>query len=176
VPTAEDKDQRFARLLEAHKGILYKVASGFCRDPQDRADLIQEIVVQLWRSFDRYDERAARFSTWMYRVAMNVAISARRSERARAHEKVPLDEAGVELSAADAAMQDAGDDVRLLQALVARLPDVDRALVLLYLDGYSHEEIASILGISATNASTRISRLKDRLQRDLDAAAQEKRR
>ncbi|HZF13259.1 MAG TPA: RNA polymerase sigma factor, partial [Thermoanaerobaculia bacterium] len=73
---------RFLALLDEHKKILYKVAGSYCRNPADREDLVQEMVVQLWRSFDRYDE-SYRFSTWMYRIALNVAISFYRSESRR---------------------------------------------------------------------------------------------
>jgi RNA polymerase sigma factor (sigma-70 family) len=171
VATPNDTD-RFLAQVEAHKGILYKVANGYCRNRDDRGDLIQEIVIQLWRSFPRYDP-AHRFSTWMYRIAMNVAISAHRSERRRIRETVAIDDFGLDLAAADAAMDDASDDVRLLRRLVAQLGELDRALVILYLDGHAHDEIAEVLGISATNASTRLGRIKDKLQRAFDAARQE---
>ncbi len=71
---AADSDQRFRELLERHRRIVFKVAATYCRDPHDRADLAQEIAVQLWRAFPKYDGARA-FSTWMYRVALNVAIS-----------------------------------------------------------------------------------------------------
>ena len=163
------KSDQFVSLVEEHKGILYKVANGYCRNRDDRGDLIQEIVIQLWRSFERYDARQ-RFSTWMYRIAMNVAISAHRSTTRRARDTVPILDLEVDLAAADVVMDEASDNVRLLRRLIGELDDLNRGLVLLYLDGYSHDEIAGIAGISATNASTRISRIKDKLQRDFDAA------
>jgi RNA polymerase sigma-70 factor (ECF subfamily) len=83
---------------------------------------------------------------------------------------VPLEDFGLELAAADQVMDAASDDVRLLQELVGELGELDRALVTLYLDGYSHDDIAEIVGVSATNASTRIGRIKEKLQRDFDAA------
>ena len=163
-----DKD-RFLALLSAHRGILYRIANGYCRDRENRGDLVQEIVLQLWRAFPRYDERS-RFSTWMYRIGMNVAISAYRSERRGARETVPIEDLGLELAAADGVMDAENDDVRLLRALVAQLDEVSRALAILYLDGHSHPEIAEILGISPTNASTRMNRIKEKLQRAFDAA------
>lgn len=162
-------DDRFLALVEEHKGILYKVANGYCKNRDDRGDLIQEIVIQLWRSFPRFDGRS-RFSTWMYRISLNVAISAHRSAARRIRETVPLEDFGLELAAADQVMDAASDDVRLLQELVGELGELDRALVTLYLDGYSHDDIAEIVGVSATNASTRIGRIKEKLQRDFDAA------
>src|SRR5437762_119485 len=86
--TNAPRQERFQLLVDEHRKILYKVAGLYCRDAADRQDLAQEIVVQLWRSFDRYDERR-RFSTWMYRIALNVAISFHRSESRRRRHVVP---------------------------------------------------------------------------------------
>ena len=162
--------ERFVQLLEAHKRILYKIAGAYCANAEDRRDLAQEIVIQLWRSFPRYDDRF-KFSTWMYRIGMNVAISFLRSEGRRGRDSVALDEVDIiDFAAADRVMGEAGDDVRLLQKLIARLDEMSRALLLLYLEGYSHTEIAEIVGISATNVGTRIHRLKNQLRDDLNAA------
>jgi RNA polymerase sigma factor (sigma-70 family) len=169
VTTPNDPD-RFLSLVAEHKGILYKVANGYCRNQDDRGDLIQEIVIHLWQSFPRYEESRSRFSTWMYRIAVNVAISAHRSASRRVRETSPIEDFGLELAAADKVMDEATDDLRLLQRLVGELDELSRALVILYLDGYAHDEIAEIVGISATNASTRIGRIKEKLQRDFDAA------
>src|SRR4051812_16300842 len=89
----DERADRFLALLGQHKGILHKLAYVYCRAPDERRDLIQEMVLQLWRSFGRYDERF-KFSTWMYRVAMNVAISFVRGQPR--HQLVPLD--GLELA------------------------------------------------------------------------------
>jgi len=164
-------NERFVQLLEQHKRILYKVASAYCADAEDRRDLAQEIVIQLWRAFPRYDDQF-KFSTWMYRIGMNVAISFLRNERRRGRDTVALDEQVdlIDFAAADRLMGKAGDDVRLLQRLVARLDEMSRALLVLYLEGYSHAEIAEILGISVTNTGTRINRIKERLRDDLSAS------
>src|ERR1700722_5523785 len=82
------EQERFLNLVEGHKKILYKVCHSYCRNPGDRDDLAQEIIVQLWRSFRAFDERA-RFSTWMYRIALNVAISFYRRESVRTRHVLP---------------------------------------------------------------------------------------
>jgi RNA polymerase sigma factor (sigma-70 family) len=166
--TPPDDRTRFAQLLEEHRGILFAVANGYCRNRDDRGDLVQDILVQLWRGFPRFDGRC-RFSTWMYRVALNVAISAHRSAGRRTHEAVDLEDVGLELASADLVIESASDDARLLQRLITALEAPDRALVILYVEGYTHQEMAEILGISATNASTRVSRLKERLRREVEA-------
>ena len=147
----------FEELLAQHAGILRKVSNAYCRDQLEREDLVQEIVLQLWRSFRRYDP-ALRFSTWMYRIAMNVAISHYRARRATA-QPVALDE--VTEVAADRA--DA-DDTRLLYDLIRELDELNRALIVLYLDGHSHTEISAILGLTPSNAATRVNRIKERLR------------
>ena len=158
-PAVED---RFVALLEEHKRILYKVASSYCRNPADRQDLTQEMAVALWKSFPRYDSRY-RFSTWMYRIALNVAISFYRSEVRRTRRTVPAGDSLLELAAAP---ESAGpeEDSSFLQDLMRQLDELDRALLLLYLDENSHATIAEILGISETNVGTKIGRIKQRLR------------
>ena len=163
-------NERFVQLLEEHKRILYKIANAYCADAEDRRDLVQEMVVQLWRSFPRYDDRL-KFSTWMYRIGMNVAISFLRSEGRRGRETVAIEQVElIDTAAADRVLGEVGDDVRLLQRLVAQLDEMSRALILLYLEGYSHAEMAEVLGISVTNVGTRINRIKNRLREEINAA------
>jgi RNA polymerase sigma factor (sigma-70 family) len=89
--TGVDAEAQFAELLERHRGIVFKVAATYCRNPADREDVAQEIVTQLWRAFPTYDA-ARTFSTWMYRIALNVAISFVRTNSVRARHTVALDE------------------------------------------------------------------------------------
>jgi RNA polymerase sigma-70 factor (ECF subfamily) len=154
-PRAHDQ---FLTLLDQHRRILFKIANLYGRSPADREDLVQEIILQLWRSFTRYDERY-RFSTWMYRIALNVAISFCRKER-RPRTGALTDVLQV---AAPEAPGPQGD-LLLLEDLIARLNELDRALVMLYLDGNRYDTIAEILGISETNVGTRLGRIKERLR------------
>jgi RNA polymerase sigma-70 factor (ECF subfamily) len=153
-------NETFVELVKQHAGILHKVTTAWCREQHDREDLAQEIVLQLWRSYGRYD-RDLRFSTWMYRIAMNVAISHYRGSRVRAAQTLPLDEVTAISDGSDAA--DA-DDTRLLYDLIRELDELNRALIVLYLDGHSHAEIGSILGLTPTNVATRVNRIKDQLR------------
>ena len=168
--TTSPAQDRFLALLDTHKRILYKVANAYCRNAEDRPDLVQEIVVQLWRSFGRFDERAA-FSTWMYRIAMNVAISFYRSESRHARRTELVEEPALEILAMDHALPPEPDDIRQLHRFIGELDELNRALVILYLDGNSHDTIGEILGISTSNVGTRIGRIKERLRRDFDRAA-----
>lgn len=155
---------QFVALVEQHKGILYKAANAFCRDPEDRDDLVQEIVAQLWQAFERFDPRY-RFSTWMYRVAMNVAISHSRSESRRARDAESIDAGDLDIRVEENPER---DDIRLLHQLIGTLDELNRALIILHLDGHSHDEIAEIMGITSTNVSTRLNRARHKLQHAYD--------
>jgi RNA polymerase sigma factor (sigma-70 family) len=148
--------QRFQSLVDEHRKILYKVCNSYCRNQDDREDLAQEIIVQLWRSFGRFDERC-RFSTWMYRIALNVAISFYRRERTRTRHVLSTHERLLDVID-DTSSQ--APEIRILYEFIDGLDPLNRALVLLYLDGNSYLEIAQVLGISETNVATKISRLK----------------
>jgi RNA polymerase sigma factor (sigma-70 family) len=158
----------FVDLIDRHRGILFKVASAYCRTPEDREDLVQETVAQLWRSYPRFDARVA-FSTWMYRIAVNVAISFYRNETRKRRAIAPAAESVLELVPASQPAE-IDDRLDLVYELIEQLGPLDRALMLLYLDDYSYAEIAAILGISESNAGTKIARIKQRLKRNAAAA------
>ena len=162
------REERFQRLLGDHKGILYKICNSYCRDRDDRDDLAQEIALHLWRSFDAFDDRY-RFSTWMYRIALNVAISFYRRERTRTRH-VTSDEAYLLEAIDDTESQP--EEIRMLYQLIEALDPMNKALVLLYLDGHSHQEIADVLGITTTNVATKIGRLKVAMKRQLSRTEQ----
>jgi RNA polymerase sigma factor (sigma-70 family) len=165
---ASNDKQQFLALIEGHKKILYKVASAYCKNPEDRADLVQDMLIQLWQSFRKFDERC-QFSTWMYRVAMNVAISFYRSEGRRIRDALPIEDFVFDLTAADQVSDASSDNMAVLQKLLGQLDEMNRALVILFFDGLSYDEIAAVLGISASNVGTRLNRLKQQLQRDFAA-------
>jgi len=155
--TAGKKDI-FLSVIETNKGIIYKIANSYCKDPEDRRDLFQEIVSQLWKSFDNYDNQY-RYSTWIYRVALNVAISFYRKENRRKVISTPLSEGVFSLIDFDES-NEMESNLRLLQQFIQELKDLDKALMLLYLEEKNHREIAEIIGISETNVATKIGRIK----------------
>ena len=154
------EQERFQNLVEDHKKILYKVCYSYCRNPGDRDDLAQEIIVQLWRSFRAFDERV-RFSTWMYRIALNVAISFYRREVVRSRHVVPGSD---HLLEAIDETENRSEEVQMLYHWIEELDPLNKALAILYLDGNNYQEIADILGISPTNVATKISRLKQAMR------------
>ena len=150
-----DRDEAaFLARIGEHAGIVRKVAASYSRSVADRHDLEQEILAQLWKSFPGYDGQRP-FSTWMYRVALNVAISIARSQRWREPDPASFDEHAFDAIGDDGAALEREDDVRRLQVFITGLDELHRALILLYLDEHSYREIADILGISETNVATR---------------------
>jgi RNA polymerase sigma-70 factor (ECF subfamily) len=160
--TTPNLQETFQDRIEQHKKILYKVCNAYCRDRDSREDLAQEILFQLWRSFGKFDGRC-QFSTWMYRIALNVAISFYRRESTRTRH-VFSDEQRLLEAAVEPERQP--EEVRLLYEFIAELDPLGRALILLYLDGNNYQEIAEIAGISETNVATKISRLKSRMKQE----------
>ncbi|MFT3936207.1 MAG: sigma-70 family RNA polymerase sigma factor [Chitinophagaceae bacterium] len=147
----------FIALIEQHKGIIYKIVNAYCADQEDRKDLAQTIILKLWQSFDRFDNRAA-YSTWMYRIALNTAISYYRTEKKRKATSGSLAEDFLNIE--ELPQQHADNKTQLLHQFIAGLKDLDKALMLLYLEEKTHQEIADILGISTTNVATKIGRIK----------------
>ncbi|TAA45583.1 RNA polymerase sigma factor [Pseudoxanthomonas winnipegensis] len=157
---------RFQSLLEAHRGIVLKVAASYAFHPEDRSELAQEIAAQLWRAFPRYDGDRP-FSTWMYRIALNVAISQVRGHALRQRHALPMDEDLHDLADPNAADPERDQQLRLLRDFMARQPPLERALLVLYLEDRPTREIAEILGLTQTNVTTKIARLKQRIRAEL---------
>jgi len=157
--------EKFAGLIRDHAGIVRKVAATYARDPDDRADLVQDILANLWAAWPRYDDTRP-FPTWMYRVALNVALSHVRSVYRERRVMTPLtvDHDAVAATGPDHAENQALD---ALHATMARLGPLNRAVLLLYLDERSHREIGEIVGLGESAVGTRIDRIKQKLRREL---------
>jgi len=161
----------FEALLHEHRGIILKVAAVYARDREDRLDLAQEIRVQLWRSFGSYDASRAKVSTWMYRIALNVAISYRRRDGALLTGRIdPLEEHHLDTVAGAPGEPKEDERLAALYAFIGELDALNRALILLYLEDRSYAEIAEVLGITETNVATKIGRIKQKLRGQMGAA------
>jgi RNA polymerase sigma factor (sigma-70 family) len=169
IAMAAELGQQFRELLERHRKIVFKIANTYSRHPDDRADLAQEIAAQLWRAFPAYDGRP--FSTWMYRIALNVAISFLRDSQQRARHWVPLEQEHHDTVGDSGAQPETDERMHILHRFIGQLDGLNRALLLLYLDERSQHEIADILGITETNVATKIARLKQRLRDDMAGPA-----
>jgi RNA polymerase sigma factor (sigma-70 family) len=152
----------FELIIEKNKGIIYKVANSYCKDVDDRKDLVQEIIIELWKSFNRYDH-SSKLSTWMYRVALNVAISFYRRDSKRKMVSTELSESLIAIIPENEPGE-TESQINQLQQFIAELKDIDRALMILYLEDKSQKEIGEIMGITETNVSTKIARIKEKLR------------
>lgn len=155
-----DKSEQFLAVVNSNKGIIYKIANSYCKNSDNRNDLVQEIIIQLWKSFDNYNEQYEH-STWMYRIALNVAISFYR--KTKRDLSTPLTENIIEIIKEE----DSGEleeNVRLLYQFINELDKLNKALMLLYLDNKTHKEMAEVLGITETNVATKIGRIKEKLK------------
>lgn len=148
----------FARIVREHKGTIYTVCYMFSKDEDEVADLFQDILVNLWKGFEGF-RGDSNVRTWVYRVSLNTCISADRKKKRRG-ETVPL---SMDINL----FEDSGEDVkqiRMLQSRIGRLGPFDRAIVLLWLENLSYDEIGDIVGITAKNVSVRLFRIKEQLR------------
>jgi RNA polymerase sigma factor (sigma-70 family) len=152
-------ETHFLDQLNQHLGIAHKISRAYQPDADERADLLQEIVYQLWRSYPSFTGQA-KFSTWMYRVCLNTALAGQRTARKRRneplvawHEQIP-----------DPPPDDRHEASQWLLDTIATLSPLNKALVLLYLDDLSYEEIATITGLSKSNVSVRLVRIRKELE------------
>lgn len=157
----KERNKLFQELIEQHKGILFKVARTYCQNEEDRQDLVQEIMIQLWQSFHRYNDKF-KISTWMYRISINVAISFYRKNLVRQGNNMPLNEQINEIQHDEKSEKE--QQLNLLERFINELKEFDKALMLLYLEDKSHAEISDILGISVGNVGTKVGRIKDKLK------------
>ncbi|WP_024768631.1 RNA polymerase sigma factor [Aquimarina macrocephali] len=154
-------EETFTKTLRSNKGILYKVANSYCKNIDDREDLIQEIIIQLWKAWPKYDD-TYKVSTWMYRIALNVAISFYRKSNYQRNKSDTFNEDLVSTSYKQ--NPESSENIEQLYYFIAQLSELNKALILLYLEKYSYEEIGQTLGISTTNVATKISRIKKQLK------------
>ena len=166
MPLAVEEKETFLRLLEQHGGIIRRVAAGYSSSLADRHDLEQEITLQLWKAYPRYlPDRP--FSTWMYRIALNVAISFLRRHTRPGRQTISLEGSEIEIVDENARPPETDERIPLLQKVITSFPPLERALLLLYLDEHSYREISAILGITETNVATKLNRLKQRVREEM---------
>ena len=150
-------EKQFAQTITEHKGTIYTVCYMFSKDADEVNDLFQEVLVNLWRGFESFGQRSD-IRTWIYRVSLNTCISLDRKRRRSAHVPLTMD---INL------FEDRDEDtqqISLLHRRISKLRPFDRAIVLLWLEELSYEEIGQIVGITAKNVSVRLFRIKEQLK------------
>ena len=154
--------KKFHQIIEQHKGILFKVAKTYCRNDDDRQDLLQEMMIQVWKSLPKYNDTFA-VTTWLYRISLNVAISFYRKNVNRHYLNMPLIEEFTSIH--DDVNNEKSEQLILLEKFITELNDLDKALLFLYLEDKSHAEISEIMGLSVTNVGTKLGRIKEKLKK-----------
>ena len=159
--TTTDKE-KFIRIIKENKRIIYKVIYSYCRDSEDRKDLEQEVIIQLWKSLKTYNE-TYKLSTWIYRIALNVAISHYRKDKKRIKNSISVDEEIFRIAEDDSDEEQKGRS-ELLYHFINQLDSFNKAIIILYLEDNSYKDISEILGITETNVATKLSRIKKQLK------------
>ncbi|WP_185153705.1 sigma-70 family RNA polymerase sigma factor [Fulvivirga lutimaris] len=147
--------QDFIHLANSNQGIIKSVCKAFYPDDEDQKDAFQDVILQLWKSYDTF-RGESKITTWVYKVSLNTLLTKARSDKRKVFTE-PISEHTNFTYLAD-------DDLELLKAIIQTLKEVDKAVVILYLEGYKNKEIATMLSITTTNVSTRLNRVKAELK------------
>jgi RNA polymerase sigma-70 factor, ECF subfamily len=158
----ESEERNFVNLVKQHQGLIHKVSLMYETDPEARNDLFQEIVLQLWKSFTSF-RGEAKITTWMYRIALNTAISGLRKKKKKLKTEDINDG---HLNISDSLEPDQREeDVLRLQWAIRQLTEIDRATILMALEEVPYEEIAETIGITQNNVRVRMNRIRERLRK-----------
>lgn len=157
-----EKELDFSRMIRDHKSTVYTVCYMFSKDPDEVEDLFQDVLINLWKGFDTF-RGESKVDTWIWRVSLNTCISSDRKKK-RSGERVPLEMTANLFEDNDSDSK----QVRQLYARINRLGLVDRAIVLLWLESMSYEEIAAIVGVTPANISVKLVRIKQQLMKMSD--------
>lgn len=158
--TNTTREEHFSEVLKQYNPLIIKISAAYCKDREIRKDLAQEIILHLWQAFPNYNPKYA-LSTWIYRISLNVSIAYVRKRKSR---KKHYEAYSREIDPIH--WPDYGVDERLLQLhqMIKNLNPAEKALIVLYLEGCNHSEIGDVMGISVSNVSTRINRIKNNLK------------
>ncbi len=154
-------EQEFIAQIRSTQGILWKICHLYCPEAEERQDLFQEMLVQLWRSYRTFKGQS-KFSTWVYRVCLNVAISQYRKNRRQAPSTELPREVYEQVDSQESELKE--ERSKALYEAIAQLKTVEKALVMLYLEDKSYDEISEIMGISANNARVKMNRIREKLR------------
>lgn len=154
----------FLKQVTDSQGIIHKVCRMYCDDEEHRKDLSQEILIQLWKSYASF-RGDSKFSTWMYRVAINVAIQDFRKVKKKKSLFIATTQFK-EISENEMNIED-DDNLRLIHRAISSLNKIEKALIMLYLDNKSNEEIAEIIGITQNYVRVKMNRIKGKLKKTL---------
>jgi RNA polymerase sigma-70 factor (ECF subfamily) len=158
-------EKEFVQVISQNQGIIHKVCSIYCDSEEDRRDLFQEILAQLWKSFPSF-RNESKFSTWMYRVALNTAITSfKRSKR-------QPDQTGLDIGTFQLAEEEydheTEEQLKLLHKAISQLSGIEKSIILLFLENKKYEEIAEITGITQNYVRVKMNRIKNKLKKHMN--------
>lgn len=156
---SDDQEKTFISLIYENLGIAHKVLRIYFHDSEEREDALQEMMYQLWRSYSGFEWRS-KFSTWMYRVCLNTALTYKRNNKRIETESLSLRHYQVE----DQSAENHDENVATLLLAISELNELNKAIILLHFEKMSYQEIASITGLSSSNVSVRLVRIKKELE------------
>jgi RNA polymerase sigma-70 factor (ECF subfamily) len=154
------EEKNFINLINEHQGLIHKVCIMYENDPEARNDLFQEIVLQLWKSFPSF-RGEAKITTWMYRIALNTAISGFRKQTRKVKTE---DLQEVHFNIRDFASDDQEENFQKLQWAIRQLSEIERAMIMMALEEVPYEEIAETIGITQNNVRVRMNRIREKLR------------
>ncbi|MDP3433339.1 MAG: sigma-70 family RNA polymerase sigma factor [Bacteroidota bacterium] len=154
-------EKEFLQIITENQGIIHKVCSIYCDSEEDRRDLFQEILVQLWKSFSSF-RNESKFSTWMYRVALNTAsTSFKKDKRQPDKSGIPYENLQLAVEVYDTTTE---DQIKMLNKAVSQLTGIEKSIILLFLEDKKYEEIAEITGITQNYVRVKMNRIKKKLK------------
>jgi RNA polymerase sigma-70 factor (ECF subfamily) len=154
-------EKEFLQIITENQGIIHKVCSIYCDSEEDRRDLFQEILVQLWKSFSSF-RNESKFSTWMYRVALNTAITSFKKDKRQPDKSgIPFENLQLAVEMYDTTTE---DQIKLLNKAVSQLTGIEKSIILLFLEDKKYEEIAEITGITQNYVRVKMNRIKKKLK------------
>ncbi|MCT3802981.1 sigma-70 family RNA polymerase sigma factor [Elizabethkingia anophelis] len=153
------KEKEVLEKIEKHKGMIFKISKMYLENQEDREDLFQEIILQLWKSYQAFEGKS-QFSTWLYRVSLNTAITflkrdKKRTDKNELHENIDIE---------DEQNTDKELQTEFLYKAVQELNPIEKALIFLFLEGQNHKQISENMGITEVNARVKLNRTKEKLQ------------
>ena len=157
------KEDEFIKIIKENQRILYKVIYSYCKETEDRKDLEQEIIIQLWNSIDNYNSNY-KLSTWLYKVALNVAISHYRKDSKRIKKTEPINDSIFRITDDSNETDLLSERTDLLYTFIGQLSKLNKAIIILHLEDNNYGEIAEIMGMTESNVGTKINRIKKELR------------
>ncbi|MDV4102570.1 RNA polymerase subunit sigma-70 [Elizabethkingia anophelis] len=153
------KEKEFLEKIEKHKGMIFKISKMYLENQEDREDMFQEIILQLWKSYQAFEGKS-QFSTWLYRVSLNTAITflkrdKKRTDKNELHENIDIE---------DEQNTDKELQTEFLYKAVQELNPIEKALIFLFLEGQNYKQISENMGITEVNARVKLNRTKEKLQ------------